>query len=136
MKRKIHLTEAQRAAILTLISNYNERPTIKQYARDLKALRALPVEKKPRARRIANTSLGFNPGEVKLCAAFDAVRDLPAGWAVFSCYDSGGNHGIGNAAACVWSCVWNYWSNGKPFDLKTYAFAPTDCGNTISSLIS
>ena len=134
--RKIHLTPAQRAAILALISRYPVRPTSAQYLREEKALRALPVGEKPKASKIPNTLPGFGSVEVKLTPAFDARRDLPEGWAVYSRYDSGGNHGIGNAALHVWTSVWNSWSDGAPFDLAARAAAPTGYGETISSLLN
>lgn len=134
--RKIHLTSAQRAAILALISRYPVRPTSSQYCNEEKALKALPTGAKPKARKVPNTFPGFESGEVKLAPSFDARRDLPEGWAVYSRYDSGGNHGIGNAASHVWRSVWNSWSDGAPFDLAARAAAPTAYGEAISSLLN
>lgn len=132
---RIHLNPAQRAAILALIARYPVRPTPEEYAREECALRAIPTAPKPKRKAIPNTAPGFEPGDVKLAETFDARRDLPPGWAMFSRYDSGGNHGLENAAVTVWRNVWNGWRDGAPYDITAKAALPGAQGETVSALL-
>jgi hypothetical protein len=132
--QKIHLSPAQRAAILAVIARYSERPSPADYDREQRSLGRIEITPKPKAKSIPNTLPGFQSGDVKLGAAFDAKRDLPEGWAAVSCHDSGGNHSIENAATCVWRNVWNGWIDGAPYDLAAKAAAPGGAGETVRAL--
>jgi hypothetical protein len=109
--RKLHLTAAQKAAILELIERFPERPSFQDYSRGHVRIKLLLVEKLPKRKDIPFTVSGFGPKEVKLQDGFDATRHLPAGWAVACCFDSGGNHALVNAAEHLWREIWNYWSS-------------------------
>ena len=135
MTRTIHLSPAQRAAILAAIAAFPVRPSFDAYAKTEKALLAIPISPKPKAKAIPNTLPGYEPGDVKLGHAFDARRDLPEGWAVFSRYDSGGSYGIENAARAVWRNVWNGWTEGAPYDLAAKAALPGGRGETVRVLM-
>lgn len=115
--RKIHLTPAQKAAILALIERHNKRPSFVSYERGHAELHALRPLEKPKRKDIPCTSPGYGSNEVRLQEGFDACKHLPAGWAVVSTFDSGGNHAISDAAATMWCAVWNYWAHGadRPF---------------------
>lgn len=116
-----HLSPAQLTAVLDLIHEYKVRPSFWEYDKEHKALAKLPTAPKPKASKIPNTTPGYEPSEVKLLPAFDAINDLPEGWAVYSQYDSGSNFGIINAAEHLWRTIWNSWAEGKPFDASKLA---------------
>lgn len=108
--RKIHLTLAQKAAILALIDRFDKRPSFVEYEKGHAELKKLQPEVKPKRKDIPFTSPGYESGEVKLRDGFDARKYLPAGWAVVSTGDSGGNHVIRDAAGTMWRAVWSYWA--------------------------
>lgn len=114
---KIHLTPEQRTAILAAINRYSERPTFKQYETEQAVLLLVRIDPKPKLKGINNTRPGYHANEIKLDAQFDALKDLPRGWATFSVYDSGGNHRIENAAVNVWRSVWNSWYSRGPREI-------------------
>jgi hypothetical protein len=105
-----HLSKPQIAALSSLLAKYGDtRPTSKEYAKEENLLRSAIKTNRPKARKIPETWPGFESSEVKLKPEFDAVKCLPEGWCVFSRFDSGGNHGIENAAVNVWRDMWNGW---------------------------
>lgn len=131
---KIHLSPAQRAAILAAIARFQDRPSVAEYEEVQKELVAIPVAAKPKAKKIPNTRPGYEASDVKLTDTFDALVDLPAGWAVYSRYDSGGNHGITNAAVHVWTHVWNGWHGGACYSLDAAAKRPGGQGEIVAVL--
>ena len=136
MKNLIHLSLAQRTALLTAIAAFETRPSPEAYSKVADSLAAIPTQPKPKAAKIPNTLPGHEPKDVKLCEGFDAPRDLPEGWAVFSRYDSGANYGIENAAVNVWRNVWNGWREGRPYSLEEKAAIPGGMGEVCRALLA
>lgn len=112
---KIHLSAEQRALAVEFCHAYNIRPTFREYNIYTRRMKQLPPKgKAPRSKDIPHTTRGFEPADVKLDPEFNALVDLPEGWAVTSCYDSGGNHGVENAGLAVLRSIWNAWRPGEP----------------------
>lgn len=112
---KDHLTIEQRKAIQAAMARYpDRRPSAKEYETEQAVLRLVRVEYKPQRKTIKNTRPGFAPSEVVLLSEFNALNDMPAGWSVYSMYDSGGNHKMENAAVNVWRRIWNAWTDKPP----------------------
>jgi hypothetical protein len=113
---KIHLSADQKA-LCKLFSEHDHRPTIKEYESFCKRMKELDKSrKKPKRKGIPNTMPGYEPKEVKLTASFDAFKDLPEGWGVYSMHDSGGNHKIFSAGDIALTFLWNTWTPGKLVD--------------------
>lgn len=109
----IKLSKEQETAILSEIAKFQERPTPEEYSKVQKRLLnipiPIPVNKRKPIIAIQNVVKGYEPGEVKLMPNFNPKQDLPEGWGLYSMYDSGGNHRVGNAAEIVWRSIWNNW---------------------------
>ena len=109
---KIHLSEEQRQLCIEFATQSN-RPTPKEYDKWIRRMEKLTHGRPPKHRRIPHVIKGFDRGDVKLEPDFDALVDLPEGWAVFSHYDSGGNHGIESAGLTVMRNIYNSWAGRK-----------------------
>ncbi len=117
---KAHLSKSQRALVRKFLKSHSQRPTFKEYQSYCKEMALLkPSGKKPTCKTAQNLKPGFEKNEVKLCTGFNAYVDLPEGWAVFSRYDSGGNHGISDAGYIVLCNLWNFWNSTDGTKLST-----------------
>jgi hypothetical protein len=109
---KVHLTQAQRDLCNEFLDSHSERPTFTQYTEfqiRMKGIDRNSLGEKPKQKTIPNSIRGFTRGDVKLLDGFNARNDLPAGWAVYSHYDSGGNHGLISAGQITLTMLWNNW---------------------------
>ncbi len=105
---KIHLSPKQKVALNQYKTLFKNRPSGEQYQTFHKFLKLVKTVQKPLRKDIPNTILG-SEGCIKLKKNFDALKDLPPGWAVVSVHDSGGNHTIYNAAETKWMEIYNNW---------------------------
>lgn len=109
---KIHLSPEQRQLCIDFRDGFQSRPTARQYNAFVSHMQAVNPRLRPKLAEIPNTTRGYESGEVKLLKGFDALTDLPEGWAVTSRYDSGGNHAIEPAGDAVLRMLWNCWTPG------------------------
>lgn len=123
---KFHINDAQREFIEAWIRDNRARPKFGAYNKAETAIRKIPVPCKPRPGDIGHVGQGYKKSEVKLLPGFDALVDLPAGWAVASMYDSGGNHAVVNAGASMLTNLWNCWSG--PGDDERPLIGVLECG--------
>ena len=106
---KIHLSADQKA-LCKLFSEHKKRPTPKEYNDFQKRMFLLDRSRtKPKRKDIPNTMPGYEAGEIKLTDSFDALKDLPEGWGVYSMHDSGNNHKVLSAGEMVLTSLWNNW---------------------------
>jgi hypothetical protein len=105
-----HLNDAQRAFILTWLSDNQKRPSFGAYDKALRKVGKLPTATKPPVKAIPSTKPGFGPGEFVPSSRFNAVKHLPSGWAAFNTHDSGGNHRLINAGEAMLTALWNRWA--------------------------
>ena len=106
---KIHLSKIQKELVKRFINSFTDRPTSKEYDKFLKESKKISPKVKPKVKNIPNSRRGFEPQEIKLEDNFEALRDLPEGWAVVSMHDSGGNHSIHSASSHLITQIWNNW---------------------------
>jgi len=118
---KIHLSEAQRKLCIEFACQTN-RPTPKEYDDWCRRMKAVsPTGKPPRYKQIPHATKGFESKDVKLEPEFNALTDLPEGWAVTSCFDSGGNHAVESAGQAVMRAIYNSWAGHRTPAPKTLA---------------
>lgn len=106
-----HLNEAQRVFLRQWLVDNPTRPVFGAYDKSSRAIAKLPVARKPTVKSVPHTRPGFGGGELVPQPPFDATLHLPHGWAVVSCYDSGGNHKFENAGVALMRALWNCWSS-------------------------
>jgi len=108
--RKMRPT-AEQVAIVRQFASAESRPDSAEYERFQRQMNKVnPPKMKAKERKaIPNTTQGFNPGDIRLTPAFNAT-DLPKGYAVTSCYDSGGNHQVEAAGTALLRFIWNGWA--------------------------
>lgn len=104
-----HLSPEQTEALYAALNRFDTRPTVNDYNRVSASLEKINKVGKPKVKGIPNTALGYEAGDVKLLKGFNAEKDLPSGWCVFSHYDSGGNFGLEDASVNKWRSIWNTW---------------------------
>lgn len=109
---KVHLSAEQRQLCIDFRDGFSERPTPGQYEAFRVHMQAVNPLYRPKAKEIPHTVRGFGRGDVKLLDSFNALIDLPEGWAVTSCHDSGGNHTLESAGDAVLRLLWNCWTPG------------------------
>jgi hypothetical protein len=107
--RKFHFSPEQIELAKEFI-RFRDRPDSEEYQEFVARMKQIPVNPKPKPKEIKHTRPGFETTKVKLEDEFDAIVDLPCGWAVVSCYDSGGNHAIENAGLAILRSLWNSWA--------------------------
>lgn len=108
-RSKIHLSPAQLNLLRQFRDAYSERPSFDQYEHYQKLMLKVDPSEKLTLKKIPNTRPGFGSKEIKLEPGFDARKDLPQGWGVYSFYDSGSNCGVRSAGQIVLTYLWNYW---------------------------
>ncbi len=106
---KVNMSEEQRALVVLFRDSFTERPSPEEYDKFQQRMKKLGPDKKPKQKEIPHTLPGYESNELKLTDDFDALQDLPVGWAVTSLYDSGGNHRIELAGCTVLRRMWNNW---------------------------
>lgn len=105
-----HLNQEQREFVAKWLQEHTDRPSWKAYDKASRQIAKIAVTKKPSAKGIPNARDGYHANEVKLSGdTFSAIRDLPAGWALINCHDSGGNHRVINAGVSLLADLWNMW---------------------------
>lgn len=107
---QFHLNEKQCEFIVRWLAENKERPELPAYERACRAVGKVPVVGRPTIKSIPNTRAGFHANQLVPSSKFDAIRDLPEGWAILSDYDSGGNHRLHNAGGALLTALWNAWS--------------------------
>ena len=112
---KVRLSKPQIELLREFIQTNNDRPTPDQYDAFQRRMGRLTPKPKLRPRDIPNTRKGYNRGEVVPLDEFNADNDLPEGWAIVNCWDSGNNHGIEGAGVHLMRNIWNAWTPGNTF---------------------
>lgn len=125
----VHLSPEQRKLCIEF-AKLESRPDFEVYEEFWERIEAISPSGKLKRDNIPNIIEGYESGDIKLLPKFDALVDLPAGWAVTSRHDSGGNYGFESAGIAVLRRIWNCWrtnykqrlkvinSNGKPVDVR------------------
>jgi len=116
--QKVHFSPHQ-IVVLGEFCQLPTRPEPDEYDKWMKRIGKEPTEPKPKVKEIPNTRLGFYRDNVRPENNFNAQTDLPEGWAIAPCWDSGNNHTIENAGQHVMRLMWNSWTPGKPYTGKT-----------------
>ena len=82
----------------------------KEYENAHRQMTGVPTAPKPKLADIPNTVAGYYPQrEVVPLNGFNALEDLPSGWALVSCCDSGNNHTLVNAGEHILRRDWCYY---------------------------
>lgn len=106
-----HLNDAQRDFIAHWLADNPTRPVFGAYDKASRAIAKIPVTRKPTAKSVPHTDPGYGGQEMVPKRSFDATKHLPAGWAIVSMHDSGGNHQFDNAGVALMRALWNCWSS-------------------------
>jgi hypothetical protein len=106
-----HLNEQQRAYLHQWLGDNPTRPVFGAYDKASRAIAKIPVARKPTAKSVPHTVPGYGGNDLVPKKSFDAIKHLPAGWAVISMHDSGGNHKLDNAGVALMRALWNTWSS-------------------------
>ena len=104
-KHRANPTPQQQAMVDDFDADY---ASFDDYCALEKRIETLPLgNSKPKPKSIPHTRPGWERGEAVPLTGFNAVRDLPLGWALCPCYDSGNNHAVEDAGTMLLRHKWN-----------------------------
>lgn len=112
---KIRLSFLQYVELFNILAIWDgARPDPDPYIDLSWQLRKIPVACNCAFTELRNVRRGYNGNEVVPLPGFNAAADLPEGYALWSCFDSGGNHKVCNAVTTAFMCIWNHWESYFP----------------------